>query len=161
MDVMRSWCLVDNLQLMLKSGIALAIWNHCKLKAREYLYIQKFDTYNNGLNKRPWVCPSWASLYLFFPMVLKVLSHVTNNSVSLLWSSCSLAVKYISQDPKQWNSFAIFFSPKINLIVPNGFFMLLFLGILCSYLLALYELLIQKTLFVFPLGILCVLLSIL
>ena len=23
------------------------------LKAREYLYIQKFDTYNNGLNKRP------------------------------------------------------------------------------------------------------------
>ena len=29
------------------------------LKAREFYLIQKFDTYNNGLNKEPWVWPSW------------------------------------------------------------------------------------------------------
>ena len=28
------------------------------LKAREFLYIQKFDCFNNGLNKKPWVCPA-------------------------------------------------------------------------------------------------------
>ena len=71
------------------------------LKAREFLYIQKFDTFNNGLNKRPWVCPSWAKFVEFmcdFFLVVQNLLLVTINHVSLQWTSSSLRVKYICEE---------------------------------------------------------------
>ena len=46
-----------------QSHLAGLVLEHVKildpfvLKAREFYLIQKFDTYNNGLNKEPWV---WA-----------------------------------------------------------------------------------------------------
>ena len=38
------------------------------LKAREFYLIQKFDTYNNGLNKEPWVWTS-SAMQLFIQMI--------------------------------------------------------------------------------------------
>ena len=49
-----------------QSHLAGLVLEHVKssdpfvLKAREFYLIQKFDVYNNGLNKEPWVCPSSA-----------------------------------------------------------------------------------------------------
>ena len=42
------------------------------LKAREFYYIQKFDTYNNGLNKEPWLWPSWAKTSFNFVFLFPV-----------------------------------------------------------------------------------------
>ena len=78
------------------------------LKAREFLYIQKFDTFNNGLNKRPWVCPSWAKFVEFmcvFFWVVPNLLLVTINLVSLQWTSSSLRVKYIFKESKTVKQF--------------------------------------------------------
>ena len=60
------------------------------LCAREYLYIQKFDTYRNGLKKNPWVWHrSSSKLYSTFFLVLKRFTSVIYYSISLLWTSFS------------------------------------------------------------------------
>ena len=52
------------------SHLAGVVLEHVKssdpfvLRAREYLYIQGFDTYRNDLNKEPWILPSVAKLNL-------------------------------------------------------------------------------------------------
>ena len=56
------------------------------LRAREFLYIQKFDCYRNGLNKEPW--SSRPNIYFFF-FVQKGLFSVITYCISLLWTSLS------------------------------------------------------------------------
>ena len=58
------------------------------LKAREFYYIQKFDTYNNGLNKEPWLWPSLLNMliqisFLSFKYLTSVLCHLVPNIIAV------------------------------------------------------------------------------
>ena len=85
-----------------QSDFAGLILEHVKssdpfvLKAREFHLIQKFDCYNNGLNKEPWVWPSSAK-----PLVIQMIFHASTENIMschLIFSLIAVNKRFINRE---------------------------------------------------------------